>query len=91
MAFTSTLKTMAQERRASWPALQRVLQYRLQSNRNRKNMIKIELNNDELQAVVGLLDAGIKATGLSGVKAAASILAKLEEAVAKANETKETE
>jgi hypothetical protein len=54
-------------------------------------MIKIELNNDELQAVVGLLDAGIKATGLSGVKAAASILAKLEEAVAKANETKETE
>jgi len=54
-------------------------------------MITIELNNEELQALAGLLDAGVKATGLQGVKHAASILTKLEEAVAKANEQKETE
>ena len=54
-------------------------------------MIKIELTNDELQALAGLLDAGIKATGLNSVKAAASILAKLEAAVAVANKAPEQE
>lgn len=43
-------------------------------------MIKIELTNDELQALVGLLDAGVKAVGLRGVKEASALLAKLEEA-----------
>jgi hypothetical protein len=50
-------------------------------------MINISLTQDELTALAGLLDAGVKATGLQGVKHAASILTKLEEAVASANET----
>ena len=41
-------------------------------------MITLELTQDELQALAGLLDAGVKATGLSGVKAAAALLVKLE-------------
>lgn len=48
-------------------------------------MIKIELNQTELQALAGLLDAGVKAVGLAGVKTAASLLEKLEAAVAEAN------
>ena len=43
-------------------------------------MITLELTQDELQALAGLLDAGVKATGLSGVKAAAALLVKLEAA-----------
>jgi hypothetical protein len=54
-------------------------------------MIKIELTQDELTALAGLMDAGVKSAGLQGVKAAASILAKLEDAVKAANEPKETE
>lgn len=48
-------------------------------------MITITLNQDELTALAGLLDAGVKTTGLQGVKQAASILTKLEQAVAEAN------
>lgn len=48
-------------------------------------MITITLTNEELQSLAGLLDAGLKATGLASVKAAASILTKLEQAVAEAN------
>jgi hypothetical protein len=48
-------------------------------------MITITLNNAELQALAGLLDAGVKATGLQSVKMAASLLTKLEAAVAEAN------
>jgi hypothetical protein len=54
-------------------------------------MIKIELTQDELTALAGLMDAGVKTTGLQGVKAAASILAKLETAVAGANAKPEQE
>ena len=56
-------------------------------------MITLTLDQNELQALAGLLDAGVKATGLQGVKHAASILTKLESAVAEANktETQETE
>lgn len=43
-------------------------------------MIKLELSQDELQALVGLLDAGVKAVGLRGVKEASALLAKLEAA-----------
>jgi hypothetical protein len=43
-------------------------------------MITLELTNDELQALAGLLDAGVRATGLRAVKDAASLLAKLEAA-----------
>lgn len=49
------------------------------------NTVTITLTQDELTALAGLMDAGIKATGLQGVKAAASILTKLEAAVAEAN------
>lgn len=43
-------------------------------------MIKIELTDQELQALAGLLDAGVKALGLRAVKDAATLLDKLEEA-----------
>ena len=56
--------------------------------------VKIELNSTELQALAGLLDAGVKAVGLGSVKSAAALLAKLEAAVEEANkpvEPKESE
>jgi hypothetical protein len=48
-------------------------------------MITLTLTEQELQALAGLIDAGVKATGLASVKTAASMLAKLEAAVAEAN------
>lgn len=48
-------------------------------------MITLTLTEQELQALAGLLDAGVKATGLASVKTAANMLAKLEAAVAEAN------
>ena len=58
------------------------------------NTVTITLTNEELQALAGLMDMGCKAGGLSVVKTAASLLAKLEAAVAEANakpEPQETE
>ena len=57
------------------------------------NTVTITLTNDELQALAGLLDAGVKAIGLTSVKSAAALLVKLEAAVSEANaaEAKETE
>lgn len=49
------------------------------------NTVTLTLDQNELQALAGLLDAGVKATGLQSVKLAASLLTKLEEAVAAAN------
>jgi hypothetical protein len=43
-------------------------------------MITIEFTNEELQALAGLLDAGVRATGLRAVKEAATLLEKLEAA-----------
>jgi hypothetical protein len=57
-------------------------------------MIKLELAEAELQSLAGLIDAGVKTLGLASVKQAASLLAKLEQAVAEANakpEPQETE
>jgi hypothetical protein len=51
-------------------------------------MITLTLDQNELQALAGLLDAGVKATGLQSVKLAASLLTKLEAAVAEANAPK---
>jgi hypothetical protein len=48
-------------------------------------MITLNLTQEELQSLAGLLDAGVKATGLASVKTAASMLTKLEAAVAEAN------
>lgn len=48
-------------------------------------MLTLTLNNDELQTLTALIDAGVKATGLQSVKAAAALLDKLEKAVAQAN------
>jgi len=47
-------------------------------------MHTIELTDQELQSLAGLLDAGVKALGLRAVKDAATLLDKLEAA---ANET----
>lgn len=55
------------------------------------NTVTLTLTLDELQAVVGLIDAGIKSVGLSGVKSAAAILIKLEAAVAEANKSEPQE
>jgi hypothetical protein len=43
-------------------------------------MIKLELTEHEIQALAGLLDAGVKALGLRAVKDAATLLDKLEAA-----------
>jgi hypothetical protein len=39
--------------------------------------MKIELNEQELQMVLGLLDAGVKSLGLNSVQGASHIVAKL--------------
>lgn len=43
-------------------------------------MIKVELTEQELQALVGLLDAGVKTVGLRAAKEAAILVDKLESA-----------
>lgn len=43
-------------------------------------MHTLTLTSQELQALAGLLDAGVKALGLRAVKDAATLLAKLEAA-----------
>lgn len=43
-------------------------------------MITLTLTEQEIQALAGLLDAGVKAVGLRAVKDAASLLEKLEAA-----------
>lgn len=43
-------------------------------------MIKLEFTDAEFQALAGLLDAGVRASGLRSVKEAAVILDKLEKA-----------
>lgn len=43
-------------------------------------MITIQFTEKEIQALAGLLDAGVKAIGLRGVHDASTLLAKLEEA-----------
>lgn len=42
--------------------------------------MKLELNEQETQALVGLLDAGVRASGLRGVKEAYGLLEKIEAA-----------
>jgi uncharacterized protein YjgD (DUF1641 family) len=58
-------------------------------------VITITLTQDELSALAGIMDAGVKTLGLASVKQAASLLTKLEAAVAAANakpsEPQETE
>ena len=44
-------------------------------------MIKLELTEDEAQALAGLLDAAVKSLGLRAVKDAAVLMDKLEQAV----------
>jgi len=52
-------------------------------------MINISFNQEELQALGALLDAAVKATGIQGAKAAVPLYAKLEAAVAEANQKTE--
>lgn len=61
-------------------------------------MIELKLTEPELQALVGLLDAGLKTVGLRGAKEAAVLVEKLEAAAQAAqsnvvpmNSTDETE
>ena len=48
--------------------------------------MKIELNQEELNALVALLDVGVKASGLQSVKLATVIVGKLEAASKAASE-----
>lgn len=50
-------------------------------------MITLTLTNEELQALAGLIDAGVRATGLRAVKDAATLLEKIEKAAAEASKT----
>lgn len=51
--------------------------------------LTLTLDEQELQALCGLMDAGVKATGLAGVDAASHLLRKISEAKAAADaETK---
>jgi ElaB/YqjD/DUF883 family membrane-anchored ribosome-binding protein len=54
-------------------------------------MITLKLDQNELQALAALMDAGLKSLGLSAAKTAASLLEKLEQAVAEANAKPEQE
>lgn len=55
-------------------------------------MITITFTQEELNSLAALLDAAVKATGMSGAKAAVPLFDKLEKAVAEANAAKnETE
>lgn len=51
--------------------------------------VKLELSQEELQALAGLIDAGVKAMGLQAARPAAVLLGKMEEAVAAANAAQE--
>lgn len=46
------------------------------------NTITVEYTQDDVNTLVALIDAGVKALGLQGAKAAAHHLSKLEEAAA---------
>lgn len=48
-------------------------------------MIELKLTEQEYNTLVALIDAGVRASGIQGVKGAAAIVAKLEEVVAKIN------
>jgi len=50
-------------------------------------MKTITLTDQELEALAGLLDAGVRATGLRAVKDAAQLLEKLEAAAAPTDDT----
>ena len=52
-------------------------------------MTTLELTDQEIQALAGLLDAGVKAVGLRAVKDAASLLEKLEAATQQEESTDE--
>lgn len=49
-------------------------------------MHTLELTDQEIQALAGLLDAGVKSIGLRAVKDAATLLEKLEAATAEKDE-----
>lgn len=51
-------------------------------------MIKIELNQEEVQALINLMNAGVKATGITSVKAAAVLIEKVEKAIEAESATK---
>lgn len=52
------------------------------------NSITIEFTQEDLNSLGALLDVAVKASGIQGAKPALAILAKLEEAVAAANQPK---
>jgi hypothetical protein len=53
-------------------------------------LITISLTEQQVQALAGLIDAGLRATGLRAAKDAAALMDILEAAVAAANEAKDT-
>lgn len=57
----------------------------------KESMITLTFDQNELQAISGLLDAAIKATGIQGAKVAVPIYLKFETAVAEANKSEPQE
>jgi hypothetical protein len=52
-------------------------------------MITLTLNQEEVNSLGALLDVAVKASGIQGAKAAVPLFAKLEAAVAEANQKPE--
>ena len=52
-------------------------------------MTRLELDANEVKALLELMDAGVKAVGLRGVTNAAYLLAKIEDAAKECEELKE--
>jgi|DEB0MinimDraft_6_1074348.scaffolds.fasta_scaffold125819_3 hypothetical protein len=51
--------------------------------------VKLSLSQEEVNALVSLLDIGVKASGLQSVRAATALVSKIEEAVAESNKPTE--
>lgn len=50
-----------------------------------EKIVKVEYTQDEINTLIALMDAGVKALGLPSVKGAAHLFTKLEDAVAEVN------
>jgi hypothetical protein len=71
--------------------LNNMIEYIKKHEEGRMQRITVEFTLDEIQALAGLIDAGVKSMGLQSVKAAAVLLEKIENAVKAAQTVEPTE
>jgi hypothetical protein len=69
--------------------LNSMIDYIKRHEEGKMKRVSVEFTLDEIQALAGLIDAGVKSVGIQGVKAAALLIDKLEKAVAEANAPKQ--